>query len=205
MKESLVMSLEEEFKRIKENHRKAIRTRVARVCFSGSTGRVFESRTSNKIEDRTSTKIKKVLLNIDIDHLLNIKSQEHFKRWFETNLDSVFNAIPEKTSHGNTISIGARRWGYATKILNLYLRDMFENCRYFTYEQAERVIKFLYVPFDRIVMGKLQDSGVPLPFSQINEIDTPEKFYSVQNLLEEGAQKAGVPRVWFDDNWGDRK
>jgi len=191
------MSLEEEFKRIKENHRKAIIARVARVCFSGSTGRVFEG--------GTSTKIKKVLLNIDIDHLLNIKNQEQFKKWFETNLDSVFNAIPEKTSRSNTIGIGARRWGYATKILNLYLRDMVENCRYFTYEQAERVIKFLYVPFDRIVTGKLQDSGVPLPFSQINEIDTPDKFYSVQNLLEECAQKAGVPRVWFDDNWGDRK
>jgi hypothetical protein len=37
MKESLIMSLEEEFKRIKQNHRKAIMARVARVCFSGST------------------------------------------------------------------------------------------------------------------------------------------------------------------------
>jgi len=44
-----------------------------------------------------------------------------------------------------------------------------------------------------------------LPFKAIKEIDTTEKFYDVQELLGEAAAKVGVPRVWFDDNWGDRQ
>ena len=54
-----------------------------------------------------------------------------------------------------------------------------------------------YISFEQ---GKTE-----LNFSQIKQIDSRKDFYSVQNILGEAAQKAGVPRIWFDDNWGDRQ
>jgi hypothetical protein len=44
-----------------------------------------------------------------------------------------------------------------------------------------------------------------LPFKRIREIDTAKKFYDVQTALGAAAREAGVPRVWFDDNWSDRE
>ena len=41
------MTLVEEFGRIKNNHKKAVKIRVAKVCFSGSTGRVFKGESSS--------------------------------------------------------------------------------------------------------------------------------------------------------------
>ena len=62
------MSLRDEFERIGENHRRAVIARVARTCFSGSTGRVFP-KAKAKGEKSASTRIKETLNNIDIDIL----------------------------------------------------------------------------------------------------------------------------------------
>jgi len=44
-----------------------------------------------------------------------------------------------------------------------------------------------------------------LRFSKIKEIDSRAKFYEAQKQLSSAADTAGIPRVWFDDNWGDRQ
>jgi hypothetical protein len=54
-------------------------------------------------------------------------------------------------------------------------------------------------------MKRLRKLGVSLPFRQIKEIDSAEKFYRVQDLLEEVSAPTEVPRVWFDDNWASRQ
>jgi hypothetical protein len=174
------MTLAEEFGRIKNNHKEAIKIRVARVCFSGSTGRVFESKSSGGIKAK-------------------------FQIWFEKNLEEVVKAVPDKTSRGEKISEGARKWGYGTKILNLFVRDIVLHSRYFTDTQSERMQKFLYVPIDGIIIDKLCKLGEKLCFDKIKEIDTREKFYEIQNRLGQAASEFSVPRVWFDDNWGNRK
>lgn len=197
------MNLEEEYERIKENHRQAIIVRVARVCFSSSTGRVFP-RAKRKEEISASAKIREVLTGINVDDLLTIESEEQFKAWFEKNLTLVTQVIPDENSHGEELSDGTRRWGYAAKILTLFLRDIVEHCRYFSDDQAKRARKWLYTPMDSEVMDKLCECGEQIPFGKIKEIDTREKFYGVQDLLGRAANKVGIPRVWFDDNWGDR-
>jgi hypothetical protein len=54
-------------------------------------------------------------------------------------------------------------------------------------------------------MGRLRKLGMKLAFDRIREIDTAERFFGVQQQLGEAARKVDVPRVWFDDNWGDRE
>jgi hypothetical protein len=77
--------------------------------------------------------------------------------------------------------------------------------RYFTDADAARISPWLYSPIDRVVIDRLRKLHGLLPFRQIKGINTPEKFYLVQDLLGQAAAKVGVPRVWFDDNWGDRQ
>lgn len=198
------MTLVDEYKRIKEKHRQAIIARVSRVCFSGSTGRVFP-KAENKDEKSANDIIKETLNTIDVDYLPKIKTQEEFKEWFEKKLGIVTNAIPKKNSKGKNISDDTRRWGYGTKILCLFLRDMVDHCRYFTEDEVKEVRKLLYVPIDSIIIDKLVECGETLPFNNIEEIDSEDKFYSIQDKLIQAAQIIDVPRIWFDDNWGDRQ
>jgi len=191
------MTLSEEFERIKDNHKEAVKIRVAKVCFSGSTGRVFESKSSSRIKEK--------LRNIEVDELLKIETEDKFQIWFEKTLEELVKAVPDKTSRGEKISEGARKWGYGTKILNLFVRDIVLHSRYFTDTQSERIQKFLYVPIDGIIIDKLCKLGEKLYFDKIKEIDTREKFYEIQNRLGRAASEFDVPRVWFDDNWGNRR
>ena len=36
-------------------------------------------------------------------------------------------------------------------------------------------------------------------------VDSPKKFYGLQDLLGEAAREVGVPRVWFDDAWATKR
>ena len=87
----------------------------------------------------------------------------------------------------------------------IYVRDLVLSSRYFCDAEAKRVSFFLHVPVDSVVIGTLKELGIRQPFSKIKEIDTREKFYGVQDALAAAAQPLGIPRVWFDDNWGDRQ
>jgi hypothetical protein len=198
------MILEEEYQRIKDNHRRAMIARVARVCFSGSTSRVFP-KAKSKNEKSANDIIKEALRTIDVDTLPSFKTQEEFRLWFEEKLKLILDVIPQRNSHGKILSEGSRKWGYGAKILCLFLRDMIENCLYFSVDKVEETRKCLYVPIDDIIINKLGECGVTLPFSKIKEIDSSEKFYLVQNILGQVSEEIGVPRIWFDDNWGDRQ
>jgi hypothetical protein len=195
IKSSNVLSLKKEYRRIKENHRKAILKRVAKVCLGSSTVRVFKH----------SSQIKERLQNIDVEELLKIQSEGNFKKWFENELDKLTKVIPKTTSRSKKITDGARKWGYGAKILNLFLRDIIFHHRYFTEKDANRIQYFLYVPLDSILIERLFKLGEQLSFKRIKDIDTPEKFYTVQDRLKHAAREVGVPRIWFDDNWVDRQ
>ncbi len=186
--------LVKEFRRIKGNHRKAVLKRAAKVCVGSSTVRVF----------KRSSQIKERLQNVNVEELLEIRNEGNFKKWFENKLDKLAKVIPKTTSRGKKITDGARKWGYGAKILNLFLRDIVFHHRYFTEKDANRIQYFLYVPLDSIVIDRLFELEEQLSFRRIKDIDTPEKFYDVQDKLKQAASKVGVPRIWFDDNWADR-
>jgi hypothetical protein len=44
-----------------------------------------------------------------------------------------------------------------------------------------------------------------MPFDRIREIDSAAKFRVPQRALADAAKSARVPRVWFDDNWAERR
>lgn len=89
--------------------------------------------------------------------------------------------------------------------MSLYVRDLVVSSRYFTDKDVDRISFFLYAPIDSIAINRLKGLEIKLPFTKIKEIDTRQKFYRVQGVLDDAAREHGIPRVWFDDNLGDRK
>jgi hypothetical protein len=54
-------------------------------------------------------------------------------------------------------------------------------------------------------MKRMRELGERPGVYQISGIDSSRRFWHVQDTLGAAASRAGVPRVWFDDNWGDRE
>ena len=188
--------LKEEFQRIKKNHKKADQHFFARAVLGSSVMRVFNKGSKEFLMN--------ALIEIDIDKLKRIKTQEQFKDYFEKELNSIANVI-KKCNYGNKKIQPGYKWGHSTKILCLFLRDIVLHSRYFPERIVDRLSKWLYIPIDSIVIKRLRKLGLKLPFQKIKEIDSREKFFDTQKTINNAAIAVGVPRVWFDDNWAQRE
>jgi hypothetical protein len=188
-------ALTEEFKELKERHREALKRTAARVILGPSVMRVYE--------EGTRKALLPLLPKLDVDTLVRLRDQEQYSEWFDAQVARVAQAIDRHNPHNSRIRPGFK-WGHATKITAIFIRDLVLSSRYFSDSEAERISFFLYVPIDSVVIRRLKLLGVRLPFRKIKEVDTREKFYLVQNTLEKAATEVGVPRVWFDDNWAIR-
>jgi hypothetical protein len=188
--------LEKEFQRIRDDHLLAIRRTAARVVLGQSVMRVFA-------ED-TKKDLLPILASIDIDSVGRMSNGEEFKAWFQTHLSRVAEVIKRRNESNSRINPGFK-WGHAAKVLNLYIREIVLNSRYFDDTTVRRISPWLYAPVDSIVIKRLRAVGCSVPFRAIKDIDSSRNFYWMQDLLGRAAEKAHVARVWFDDNWGDRQ
>ena len=190
------MNLRGEFVRIKRDHKPAMVQTAARAVLGSSVIRVFER--------ETKIHLQRFLVQIPVDEVGRLANQQQYKQWFETHLETLAGEIKGRNPNNSRIFPGYK-WGHAAKVLNLFIRDVVLHTRYFPDGVVNRVSPWLYSPVDGIIIGRLQELGQKLPFSRIKEIDCSEKFYQVQDLLADAAKEADIPRVWFDDNWGDRQ
>jgi len=190
-------SLPAEYARIGQEHQKALRERAARSVLGASVIRVFKKKTKFPMMRHLAEKV-------DLDGLKVIKNQKAYRKWFKRELDRLAHVIRKNNKRNKRINPGYK-WGHASKVLCLYVRDVVLCSRYFKDADAKRIEEWLYVPVDGIVIKKLKSLDVKLPFKKIREIATTRNFYLVQEkILGEAARKADVPRVWFDDVWGSR-
>lgn len=186
--------LVDKFKYIKENHLDNIQRRISKTALGPITRRFAQS-TRKELSEFLSK-------NIDLGELTYLQSQEDYKKWFEKTLCGVAKVIEMKSPRNLKPSIyPGYKWGYAAKILNLFIRDIVTYSRYFDKDVAERIREWLYVPIDSRIISCLRKLDVELGFNFIKDIDTPRKYYAVQELLGEVAKKVGAPRIWFDDVW----
>lgn len=187
--------LEKKYKVIGKEHRKSLLKISARSVLGSSVIRVFNSGSKSGLIN--------CLEKINVDDLLRLKDEVNYKAWFQNNLSKLSQEI-KKTNPQNKNIYPGYKWGHATKILNLYIREVVEYKRYFRDADAAKIRKWLYVPIDSQVMKMIRKLDYTLKFSKINEIDTADKFYEVQDLLGRAASAVDVPRIWFDDVWADR-
>ena len=95
-----------------------------------------------------------VLANVPIDDLTRLGSDVEFRNWFELQLDGVAETIrdhnwPRASGRKNPPGY---KWGHATKVLALYLRDVVLYSRYFTEAEVDEVSPWLCCPIDGIVL-----------------------------------------------------
>lgn len=190
------MALTTEFQRIKEHHREALKKTTARVVLGPSVMRVYAKGTREVLLP--------LLPKIDVDTLAQFNDQGQFSTWFDEHVEQIAQIIRQLNPRNSRIHPGVK-WGHATKIVAIFVRDLVISSRYFSDTEADRISFFLHVPIDSIVIDRLKKLGFNLPFKKIKEIDTRDKFYAVQEALTNAALPHGIPRVWFDDNWGDRQ
>jgi len=187
--------LADEFARIRDDHRAAIVRTVARMTLLPSVTRVFEKGTTKPLTGS--------LLSLPVDELPELSDQADYRSWFEAALDSIAVTILERNPRGPWSSIHpGYKWGHGTKVLSLFVRNLVLCSRYFTEEEARRIEWWLYCPIDGRVMDRLREVGFDPGVNLIRTIDKAT-FWRVQDCLSAAANKAGIPRVWFDDVWSE--
>ncbi|WP_416761910.1 hypothetical protein ACNI65_06530 [Roseateles sp. So40a] len=187
--------LAKEFARLKRDHTKALQSNAARVILGSSVVRVFAKGSKADMLSLLST--------ISLASLRSVESEADFKQWFVEHTATLERCLAEKNANNERVHPGLR-WGHCTKVLALFARQIVNSPGLFDQAALSKIEPWLYVPVDSIVMNRLRQCGVRPSFSRIKEISTAEEFFEVQNLLGEVASGAGVPRIWFDDNWGHR-
>ena len=163
----MIPALNDEFRRIKAAHQEALKKTIARVVLGPSVMRVYAKGTRDALLP--------LLPKLDVDTITQFKSQEQFSAWFDEHVGRVAKIIDRHNPRNTRIRPGLK-WGHATKIMALYVRDLVLSSRYFSDTDAAKVRAFLHVPVDSIVIGRLRELGVRQPFTRIKEIDTREKF-----------------------------
>ena len=189
-------SLVEEYRRIARQHAEADRHFFARAVLGSSVIRVFQS--------DSKPVIKRALLNLDIRELGTARSHKTYRVLFEKQLEYLASAIRRSNRQNGRVKPGLK-WGHATKVLCLYHRDLVVHSRYFAKKTADRLSGYLFAPIDNIVIDRLVSLGYDPGVLNIKSIDTKRKFYKIQTDLGVAANKVNAPRIWFDDNWGDRQ
>ena len=184
------------FQRLDRRKKDAVVERTAKVVLGPSVVRVFKSKTS---ED-----LFRALKSLDLDELRSCTTQERFDDFFFYALRKVDAAILEKNGNNSRVGDG-HKWGHAAKVLCLYLRDLVLYTRYFDDEDALRLQNLLYMPVDSVVMKHLRACGVRITPQRIKEIDSEEQFRAIQTLFAEAARRAHVPKILFDDVWGENR
>lgn len=185
-----------EFRRIKGEHAKALQARAAREVLGPSVMRVFVAHTKDDI--------RPLLESLALQELTSLDNERDYQKWFDAKTENIAARLKQRNHCNSRVNPGLK-WGHATKILSLFVRDMVANSRFFCARESSRIERWLYAPIDSIAINRLRHLGAEPGFSRIKDIDTRIKFYRVQDALGEAARKVGVPRVWFDDNWGDRE
>lgn len=189
-------SLTEEFERLQDCHPAATRLRIAGSALGASVIRIFKP--------GTKPGLLAVLSRLPVDDLPGLRTPEEFSRWYRKQLSRVAREIRKRNAANSRILPGLK-WGHAAKVLSLYLRGIVFHTRYFRDADVARIGPCLPVPIDGILIRRLEELGVTLPYRKIREIDTYAKFNVAQKILMASAKRVRVPAVWFDDNWAQRQ
>ena len=192
MKKTLI----NEFRKIKKQHEDNLIGIAAKVVLGSSVIRVFCKGTKQEL-------YKALKENITIKKLKSIKCQKDYEYWFKSNLNKLSRVIKKSNPERiNSNIYPGYKWGHAAKILNLFIREIVENRRYFNDKEVKIIRNYLYMPIDSKVIKALSKINVKLKAKKIKDITTEKEFDNIQKTLGDAAFEARCPRIWFDDVWG---
>lgn len=195
MDQGATMKLNDEFERIKANHSDAMRARAASAATGSSVIRTFVA--------GTKPGLKRALLGLPVAGLPGAVRAGRFDAWHEEQAKRVAEELRVRNADHPRVNPGIQ-WGHATKVLNIYLRELVDAPGHYPARVAEEIRPHLHVPIDRVVINRLVELGVWVPSRSIKGIANREMYRTFQQTIKEAADTVGVPPVWFDDNWAER-
>lgn len=172
--------------------RNATVLRVAKIVTGASVVRVFDKGTARRLVD--------ALVLLDLEKFAQCKTDEEFDKFFFLSLDQIDEAIDKRSRRNDLLGEG-RKWGHASKVLCLFLRDLVLYSRYFRDDEVRRLQNLLYMPLDSVVMKHLRSCGVSIKARQIKDISSCDEFQEIQRIFTVAAKHANVPRILFDNVW----
>jgi hypothetical protein len=100
---------------------------------------------------------------------------------------------------------GARSWGMARKVLNLFLRDSLYNVYLRERFSLERAESLLEIPLDSITAGRLAgcEGGCDLRWPRLVRLE-PATSEDYQQVAAREATRMGLARVHLDAYWWSR-
>jgi hypothetical protein len=187
--------LTRKFIAIRKDHFNNLIKISATVVLGSSVIRVFRPHSKAKLE--------KALSGIHIDYLQKVRSQRQFDAWYYRVLDRLSKVLKRTNPQRlNSRIYPGYKWGHSAKVLNLFLREIVENRRYFKDATVNRIRNYLYVPIDSKVIKAIVNTNTNIGVRKIKEIDSKKKFDEIQKVLRISANQAHCPMIWFDDVWG---
>ena len=110
---------------------------MARTVLGPSVTRVFVAGT---IKD-----VRPLLEELPLRDVTGLRNESGYKAWFDAKARLVANRLRIRNANNPRVNPGLR-WGHATKILALFMREMILNSRLFSDAEAERIAPRLYTP-----------------------------------------------------------
>jgi hypothetical protein len=203
MKRKIIITLESEFKKIHDDHRKMVPLRSAKVVLGSSVIRALPKKTKEKLENKlaelTATDLKKW-------------TEYSFKTNFVKKVKEIKKMIPKerkvmKRNKRIRCKQKVNKDAHASKILALYCRELLMEslaANIINYKIYSRIEKLLFCPVDSKVIKKLREfkEGKQRLKNTIS-MKTMDKnsFEEIQDWLAIGAERTLTPRIWFDDVW----
>lgn len=191
-KTMLFQDLDAVFKHLQDGkaYREYCKKRVAKIILPTSVIRVFDAGTKPVIFD--------CLQKIKVDELPALVTKDEFDRWHKTQLGKVSKSISGFGNNLARIGEDGIYYGYAAKILNLFLGHLVFFSRYFSITAIEKVRHFLHVPFDKKIFAALKACNMLDVPESIKSLDETS-YYHLQEEIREAAGKRSVPPLYFDD------
>ena len=159
-----------------------LRERIAEQCIGPST---LRNQGAKNVLMRARTHLKSITLK----NFSKIK-RSHFDKILNKETDKLKNALP----------LGARNWGAARKVLNLFIRDAVYNRHLCEAYGLKRIERFTEVPLDSFVAKALiaTKEGEELPKWKTIKHLTKEESGKFQEVAEIVAKRNKTRRVHLD-------
>lgn len=173
------------------NYKKAVKTRAIKIVLGSSVIRVFKKGSKKQLTV--------CLLDINVDDLGKIKSQEMYDKWHLVQINKIFSCLKKENANLVKLTEEGLKWGHSTKILNLFIGHLAMMSPYYSNaRECYKVQFFLHVPLDSKVFEALRICKIEDVPKNIKSISA-KSYKIIQITLRKAALEHKIPALYFDE------
>ena len=170
-------------------HRDALlKRRIKFVVEKGAMARLFKRGTHAQLQAELSRRLRP-------SAIAALNSRGEFDQWLYTLIQS--DCWEPYSRNG----LAEDRWAYFAKLINILVYEIVVNRELFCEPDWRRVQRWLHLPLDSTVFGRLRELDPSFPVSVTLRGMTRENYHKAQEVARSLAEHYQIPTIWFDDAW----